>query len=59
MKKIVTFLLINGIWRQQARDKLEKSMVADNDSGKSVMSEVRTSSGMFIEKHQVTLFLRY
>ncbi|KAL0925901.1 hypothetical protein M5K25_004276 [Dendrobium thyrsiflorum] len=35
-----------------ARDKLEKSMVADNDSGKSVMSEVRTSSGMFLEKHQ-------
>ncbi|KAJ0981623.1 hypothetical protein J5N97_009878 [Dioscorea zingiberensis] len=35
-----------------AKDKLEKSMVADNDSGKSVMSEVRTSSGMFLEKHQ-------
>lgn len=35
-----------------ARDKLEKSMVADNDSGKSVMSQVRTSSGMFLEKHQ-------
>ncbi|XP_010932926.1 probable prolyl 4-hydroxylase 7 [Elaeis guineensis] len=35
-----------------ARDKLEKSMVADNDSGKSVMSEVRTSSGMFLEKRQ-------
>ncbi|KAJ4767538.1 2-oxoglutarate (2OG) and Fe(II)-dependent oxygenase superfamily protein [Rhynchospora pubera] len=35
-----------------AKDKLEKSMVADNDSGKSVESEVRTSSGMFLEKHQ-------
>ncbi|KAF3326337.1 putative prolyl 4-hydroxylase 7 [Carex littledalei] len=35
-----------------ARDKLEKSMVADNESGKSVASEVRTSSGMFLEKHQ-------
>ncbi|XP_039139152.1 probable prolyl 4-hydroxylase 6 [Dioscorea cayenensis subsp. rotundata] len=35
-----------------AKDKLEKSMVADNDSGKSIMSEVRTSSGMFLEKRQ-------
>ncbi|KAG0490920.1 hypothetical protein HPP92_007783 [Vanilla planifolia] len=35
-----------------AKDKLEKSMVADNDSGKSLMSEVRTSSGMFLEKRQ-------
>nr|ABB47602.2 prolyl 4-hydroxylase, putative, expressed [Oryza sativa Japonica Group] len=35
-----------------AKDKLEKSMVADNESGKSVMSEVRTSSGMFLEKKQ-------
>ncbi|KAF8378352.1 hypothetical protein HHK36_029691 [Tetracentron sinense] len=35
-----------------ARDKLEKSMVADNDSGKSIMSEVRTSSGMFLNKGQ-------
>ncbi|CAO2820880.1 unnamed protein product [Amaranthus hypochondriacus] len=35
-----------------AKDKLEKSMVADNDSGKSVASEVRTSSGMFLQKHQ-------
>lgn len=38
---------------KQARDKLEKSMVADNDSGKSIASEVRTSSGMFLGKHQV------
>ncbi|KAL7140901.1 hypothetical protein ABFS83_08G018400 [Erythranthe nasuta] len=35
-----------------AKDKLEKSMVADNDSGKSVESEVRTSSGMFLKKAQ-------
>ncbi|VAH15537.1 unnamed protein product [Triticum turgidum subsp. durum] len=27
-------------------------MVADNESGKSVQSEVRTSSGMFLEKRQ-------
>ncbi|GMY13538.1 probable prolyl 4-hydroxylase 7 [Fagus crenata] len=37
---------------QLARDKLEKSMVADNESGKSIMSEVRTSSGMFLQKSQ-------
>ncbi|KAI4375296.1 hypothetical protein MLD38_013180 [Melastoma candidum] len=35
-----------------AKDKLEKSMVADNDSGKSIESEVRTSSGMFLQKAQ-------
>ncbi|PKA49364.1 prolyl 4-hydroxylase [Apostasia shenzhenica] len=35
-----------------AKDKMEKSMVADNESGKSVMSQVRTSSGMFLDKHQ-------
>ncbi|XP_065878152.1 probable prolyl 4-hydroxylase 6 [Euphorbia lathyris] len=35
-----------------ARDKLEKSMVADNESGKSIESEVRTSSGMFLSKAQ-------
>ncbi|KAL2528776.1 putative prolyl 4-hydroxylase 7 [Forsythia ovata] len=35
-----------------AKDKLEKSMVADNDSGKSIESEVRTSSGMFLKKAQ-------
>lgn len=33
-----------------ARNKLEKSMVADNESGKSVLSQIRTSSGMFISK---------
>ncbi|KAG2261304.1 hypothetical protein Bca52824_068383, partial [Brassica carinata] len=35
-----------------AKGKLEKSMVADNDSGESVESEVRTSSGMFLSKRQ-------
>ncbi|KAK9011649.1 hypothetical protein V6N11_044495 [Hibiscus sabdariffa] len=35
-----------------AKDKLEKSMVADSESGKSVASEVRTSSGMFLSKAQ-------
>ncbi|KAI4347638.1 hypothetical protein L6164_008432 [Bauhinia variegata] len=35
-----------------AKDKLEKSMVADNESGKSIMSKVRTSSGMFLQKAQ-------
>lgn len=29
-------------------------MVADNESGKSIMSEVRTSSGMFLAKAQVS-----
>ncbi|OMO52771.1 Metridin-like ShK toxin [Corchorus olitorius] len=35
-----------------AKDKLEKSMVADNESGQSIESEVRTSSGMFLQKAQ-------
>ncbi|KAG6542532.1 hypothetical protein Mapa_016003 [Marchantia paleacea] len=35
-----------------ARNKLKKSMVADNESGKSVESEIRTSSGMFLTKAQ-------
>ncbi|KAL4377330.1 hypothetical protein GQ457_02G019820 [Hibiscus cannabinus] len=35
-----------------AKDKLEKSMVSDNVSGKSVESTVRTSSGMFLKKAQ-------
>jgi prolyl 4-hydroxylase len=30
-------------------------MVADNESGKSIKSEVRTSSGMFLQKAQVLL----
>ncbi|XP_059639815.1 probable prolyl 4-hydroxylase 7 [Cornus florida] len=36
-----------------AKDKLEKSMVADNESGKSIASEVRTSCGMFLRKAQI------
>ncbi|CAN6441894.1 unnamed protein product [Victoria cruziana] len=35
-----------------AKDRLQKSMVADNDSGKSIMSDIRTSSGMFLSKGQ-------
>lgn len=35
-----------------AKDKLEKSMVADNESGEGVESEIRTSSGMFLDKQQ-------
>ncbi|CAL9137086.1 unnamed protein product, partial [Musa acuminata var. zebrina] len=38
----------------QAKGKSEKSMVADNESGKSAMSEVRTSTGMFLAKRQVS-----
>ncbi|KAL7188922.1 hypothetical protein ACSBR1_038727 [Camellia fascicularis] len=37
---------------QLAKDKLKKSMVADIESGKSVESKVRTSSGMFLNKAQ-------
>lgn len=57
VRKFESFcLFVDGGWLQ-AKDKLEKSMVADNDSGKSVESEVRTSSGMFLEKNQV-IFLQ-
>lgn len=44
------------IWRdavRQARSELKRSAVADNLSGKSTLSEVRTSSGMFISKGKV------
>ncbi|CAN6213422.1 unnamed protein product [Urochloa humidicola] len=34
------------------KKKVQRSMVADNESGKSVMSEVRTSSGTFLDKRQ-------
>ena len=43
--------------RNQAKDKPKKSMVADNESGKSIESEVRTSSDMFLNKAQVSLIL--
>ncbi|CAI6001464.1 unnamed protein product [Closterium sp. NIES-64] len=35
-----------------ARDKVSRSSVADNESGKSVLSEIRTSSGTFLNKYQ-------
>lgn len=35
-----------------AKNKLTKSMVADNNSGKSIESEIRTSSGMFLANAQ-------
>ncbi|KAF1869649.1 hypothetical protein Lal_00017224, partial [Lupinus albus] len=35
-----------------ARDKMTKSMVADYESGKPVLSDIRTSSGMFLSKAQ-------
>lgn len=37
----------------QSKRKLGKSMVVDSESGKNVMSEVRTSSGMFLNKRHV------
>ncbi|XP_020080647.1 probable prolyl 4-hydroxylase 6 [Ananas comosus] len=42
----------------RAKDKLEKSMVADDESGDSVASDIRTSSGMFLEKHQDEIVAR-
>ncbi|CAA7395330.1 unnamed protein product [Spirodela intermedia] len=41
-----------------AKNKLEKSMVVDDDTGKAVMSDVRTSSGMFLEKKQDEIVAR-
>ncbi|CAI5499188.1 unnamed protein product, partial [Closterium sp. Naga37s-1] len=35
-----------------ARDKVTRSSVADNESGKSVLSAIRTSSGTFLNKYQ-------
>ncbi|KAK7259403.1 hypothetical protein RIF29_25010 [Crotalaria pallida] len=49
--KQLTVLTLADI--DKAKDKMEKSVVADNDSGKSIASEVRTSSGMFLNKAQV------
>lgn len=42
--------------REQGKKKVQRSMVADNESGRSVMSAVRTSSGMFLDKRQVLDF---
>ena len=41
----------------KAKSELKRSAVADNESGKSKLSEVRTSSGMFITKAKVFFFL--
>ncbi|KAF3330219.1 prolyl 4-hydroxylase subunit alpha-1-like protein [Carex littledalei] len=41
-----------------SKSKLGKSMVVDNESGNSVMSEVRTSSGMFLDKRQDEVIAR-
>ena len=38
--------------KELAAPHLAKSTVVDNESGKSVDSNVRTSSGMFLTKHQ-------
>lgn len=38
-----------------AKSELKRSAVADNLSGHSKLSEVRTSSGMFIAKNKVAL----
>ncbi|KAG5566676.1 hypothetical protein RHGRI_002284 [Rhododendron griersonianum] len=37
----------------RAKSELKRSAVADNESGKSKLSEVRTSSGMFTAKGKV------
>ena len=39
-----------------AKSELKRSAVADNLSGESKLSEVRTSSGMFISKNKVHFF---
>ncbi|KAF7844028.1 putative prolyl 4-hydroxylase 7 [Senna tora] len=41
-----------------AGDKLEKSMVADNESGESIESTIRTSSGMFLDNAQDEIVTR-
>jgi hypothetical protein len=39
-----------------AKSELKRSVVADSGSGESTVSEVRTSSGMFIPKGKVSFF---
>jgi len=41
------------------KSELKRSVVADSGSGESTVSEVRTSSGMFIPKGKVSLFYLY
>lgn len=43
------------LWKKAKAD-LKRSAVADNDSGESKLSEVRTSSGTFISKGKVRFF---
>lgn len=43
----------------KAKSELKRSAVADNVSGKSKLSEVRTSSGMFISKAKVQSFIQF
>ncbi|PWA56204.1 Oxoglutarate/iron-dependent dioxygenase [Artemisia annua] len=45
-------VVVYKIYVDMAKDKLEKSMVADVKTGKSIESTVRTSKGMFIRKAQ-------
>ncbi|KAL2469229.1 Uncharacterized protein Fot_50805 [Forsythia ovata] len=45
--------------KRKAKDKLKKSMVVDNESGKSIESEVSTSSGMFLKKAQDSFFASF
>ncbi|AQK62266.1 putative prolyl 4-hydroxylase 12 [Zea mays] len=49
----VSILLSVGF---QAKGSMEKSMVADNDSGKSVASQARTSSGTFLAKRELLMW---
>ncbi|CAL9106363.1 unnamed protein product [Musa textilis] len=41
-----------------ARNKMTRSIVADNESGKGLTSNVRTSSGVFLQKHQDEVIAR-
>ncbi|XP_010934120.2 probable prolyl 4-hydroxylase 6 [Elaeis guineensis] len=41
-----------------AKGQLEKSTVVDNESGQGLMSDGRTSSGTFLEKHQDDIVMR-
>lgn len=41
-----------------AKDKLEKSMVVDDETGEDIETEIRTSSGMFLRKAQDDIVAR-
>lgn len=51
--RILCFSMCLGGFVFQAKSELKRSAVADNVSGKSRLSDVRTSSGMFIPKGKV------